>query len=142
MGRELRPYWVALEAWFRNRGTPAGLKPKGPTNSFADVLPNGSFETAKSKAKPIYRAWIECGMEAWVELFGWIGGMVWKHRNPSKTPATCGTSASLADADTLLVHGPTTLRRHVKHMHGLATRPRLEVALAPCTGWPKMRCCH
>ena len=146
-------YLVGLEAWFRNSGTPAGFKPKGATNSFADVAPNGSFETAKSKAKPM--AWIECGMGAsaylvgleawfrnsgtpagfkpkgprirsqtwcrtaaskplkaskskakpmaWIEcgmgasaLFGWIGGMVPKQRNPSRIEAK-GATNSFAD---------------------------------------------
>ena len=85
MGWELRPYLVGLEAWFPNSGTPAGLKPK-----------NGSFETAKSKAKPM--AWIECGMGA-SALFGWIGGMVPKQRNPSRIQAQLATN-SFADVVT------------------------------------------
>ena len=83
MGWELRPYLVGLEAWFPNSRTPAGLKPKGPR----------SFETAKSKAKPM--AWIECGMGA-SAFFGWIGGMVPKQRNPSRIQAQ-GAINSFAD---------------------------------------------
>ena len=46
---------------------PSRIQAQAATNSFADMVPNGSFETAKSKAKPM--AWIECGMEA-SALFG------------------------------------------------------------------------
>ena len=47
---------------------PSRIQAQGASNSFADVVPNGSFETAKSKAK---LAWIECGMGAsWLYLVG------------------------------------------------------------------------
>ena len=69
------------------------IQAQAPTNSFADVVPNGSFETAKSKAKPM--AWIECGMGA-SAFFGWIGGMVPKQRNPSRLQAQ-GAMNSFAD---------------------------------------------
>ena len=72
---------------------PSRIQAQGATNSFADVVPNGSFETAKSKAKPM--AWIECGMGA-SALFGWIGGMVPKQRNPSRIEAQ-GATNSFAD---------------------------------------------
>ena len=72
---------------------PSRIEAQGATNSFADVVPNGSFETAKSKAKPM--AWIECGMGAWA-FFGWIGGMVPKQRNPSRIEAQ-GATNSFAD---------------------------------------------
>ena len=74
----------------RNRSR---IQAQGAANSFADVVPNGSFETAKSKAKPM--AWIECGMGA-SALFGWIGGMVPKQRNPSRIEAQ-GATNSFAD---------------------------------------------
>ena len=70
---------------------PSRIQAQGATNSFADMVPNGSFETAKSKAKPM--AWIECGMEA-SALFGWIGGM--EQRNPSRIEAQ-GATNSFAD---------------------------------------------
>ena len=72
---------------------PSRTQAQGATNSFADVVPNGSFETAQSKAKPM--AWIECGMGA-SALFGWIGGMVPKQRNPSRIQAQ-GATNSFAD---------------------------------------------
>ena len=72
---------------------PSRIQAQGATNSFADVVPNGSFETPKSKAKPM--AWIECGMGA-LALFGWIGGMVPKQRNPSRIQAQ-GATNSFAD---------------------------------------------
>ena len=71
---------------------PSRIQAQGATNSFADVVPNGSFETAKRKAKPM--AWIECGMGS--ALFGWIGGMVPKQRNPIRIQAQ-GATNSFAD---------------------------------------------
>ena len=73
---------------------PRRIEAQEATNSFADVVPNGSFETAKSKAKPM--AWIdECGMGA-SALFGWIGGMGPKQRNPRRIEAQ-GATNSFAD---------------------------------------------
>ena len=73
---------------------PSRIQAQGATNSFADVVPNGSFETAiEAKQSPM--AWIECGMGA-SALFGWIGGMVPKQRNPSRIQAQ-GASNSFAD---------------------------------------------
>ena len=72
---------------------PSRIEAQGVTNSFADVLPNGSFESAKSKATPM--AWIECGMGA-SALCGWIGEVVPKQRNPSRIEAQ-GATNSFAD---------------------------------------------
>ena len=84
-GMGASPYLVGLEACMvPKQRNPSRIEAQGATNSFADVVPNGSFETAKSKAKPM--AWIECGMGA-SALFGWIGGMVPKQRNPSRIEA-------------------------------------------------------
>ena len=88
---------LALFGWIRGmvpkQRNPSRIQAQGATNSFADVVPNGSFETPKSKAKPM--AWIECGMGA-LALFGWIGGMVPKQRNPSRIQAQ-GATNSFAD---------------------------------------------
>ena len=88
---------LALFGWIGGmvpkQRNPSRIQAQGATNSFADVVPNGNFETPKSKAKPM--AWIECGMGA-LALFGWIGGMVPKQRNPSRIQAQ-GATNSFAD---------------------------------------------
>ena len=88
---------LALFGWIGGmvpkQRNPSRIQAQGATNSFADVVPNGSFETPKSKSKPM--AWIECGMGA-LALFGWIGGMVPKQRNPSRIQAQ-GATNSFAD---------------------------------------------
>ena len=93
MGWELRPYIDWIGGMVPKQRNPSRIQAQGATNSFADVVPNGSFETAESKAKPM--AWIECGMGA-SALFGWIGGMVPKQRNPSRIQAQAATN-SFAD---------------------------------------------
>ena len=91
MGWELRPYLVGLEAWFRNSGTPAGFKPKGPRIRSQTWCRERQLRNRyRSKAKSY-------GVDRVASaLFGWIGGMVPKQRNPSRIQAQ-GASNSFAD---------------------------------------------
>ena len=77
---------------------PSRIQAQGATNSFADVVPNGSFETAiEAKQSPM--AWIEwlrpylVGLEAWFRNSGTPAGF--KPKEPViRSQTWCRTAAS------------------------------------------------